>query len=129
MADGLALVAGLQLLLGVLDPPQVGEQVPDSGGAEGRLQLPPSVRLEPLAVHLDGEVARGRGEDVLRLRVVGQRLTRRGGQDPPGALVAHLHQGPDAQLQRHRLLVAGEVAHILQDEVLGPVILAVGQVG
>ena len=38
-------------------------------------------------------------------------------------------EGPDAQLQHHRLLVAGEVAHVLEYEVLGPVVLAVGQVG
>ena len=41
-------------------------------------------------------------------------------QDAKGALVAHLHQRPHAQLQHHRLLVGGKVAHILQNEEARP---------
>merc|ERR1719341_2983712 len=50
-------------------------------------------------------------------------------QDAKGALVAHLHQRPHAQLQHHRLLVGGKVAHILQNEEARPVVFAVGKVG
>ena len=41
-------------------------------------------------------------------------------QDSKGALVAHLHQRPHAQLQNHRLLVGGKVSHILKNEEAGP---------
>ena len=41
-------------------------------------------------------------------------------QDAKGALVAHLHQRPHAELQNHRLLVRGKVPNILQNEKAGP---------
>ena len=40
-------------------------------------------------------------------------------EDAEGALVTHLDERSHAQLENHRLLVAGEVPHVLQDEVLG----------
>ena len=44
------------------------------------------------------------------------------------ALVAHAHETTQGQLQNHALLERDKVAHILEEEVTGPVVVAVAQV-
>jgi len=83
---------------------------------------------------------------VLRFREQRKLLSRSSGEDDcsssglsnsilaslensKAALVTHLDEGRQAQLQHHSLLVAGEVLDVLQYEVFGSVVVAVAEVG
>merc|ERR1712155_406129 len=95
---------------------------------------------------MDDKGTSPRRDHVLRLREQRQRLPGRRGQDEEtaprlrhaelsrlqdgeGGLVAELDEGGQAQLQHQALLETGEVFNVLQDEVLGPVVFAVAEIG
>lgn len=50
-------------------------------------------------------------------------------KDAKGALVAHLDQHAQGQLQHHPALVRHKVAHVLQQEVARTVVITEGEVG
>ena len=50
-------------------------------------------------------------------------------QDSEGALIAHEDERPETHLEHDVLGEHGEVHDVLEDEVLGPVVVAVGEVG
>ena len=49
-------------------------------------------------------------------------------QDPKGALVAHTNEAAQGKLQDHAALEGDKVPHILEQEKLWPVVVAVAQV-
>ena len=123
---------------------KIRHDVADGDGSVGSGLGPLAVGEVPLIVDLNTKG--GLGEAVQWLGVHGQADPGGGGeqdapaprlchpevaglQDPERALVSHLDQGPDGQDQDHALLERREVAHVLQDEELRTVVVAIRQVG